>query len=342
MEIVELRSDTFTTPTPEMRRAMAEAEVGDDVWGEDPTAIALQEHCAAIFGKQAALFVPSGTMGNEASLKVLTRPGDEVIAEAKAHLILYERGAPGLISGVVIRTVDAPDGQMNPADVAALIQLPSDHTAHTGLVWIENTHNYRGGKVVPLENVRAIARIARDAGIPVFMDGARIFNASTAAGVPVRDYAAEVDALSFCFSKGLSAPVGSMVVGSAEFIAELRHVRGILGGGMRQVGVLCAAARVAIDCMVDRLVEDHENARRLAEGFAEALPGSVNPASVETNMVFVDVRPHDLEAVVASMRDDGVFVAGARPGVFRAVTHKDVTRAGVDRAVAVFARAIAS
>jgi threonine aldolase len=340
---VELRSDTFTTPTPEMRRAMADAEVGDDVWGEDPTAIALQEHCAGIFGKEAGLFVPSGTMGNEASLKALTNPGDVVVAEATSHIVLYENGGPGAIAGVLIRTIEAPDGVLEPAAVAAMIGAANEHTVRPALVWIENTHNYRGGRVVPLAALREVARIAREAGVAVFMDGARLFNAAVATGVPVAEYAAEVDAVSFCFSKGLGAPVGSMVVGSAAFIDEVRGVRQMLGGGMRQVGVLCAAARVAIETGVERLADDHANARRLAEGCAEALPGSVDPACVDTNMVFVDIGPdRDVDAVVSRMGADGVLVATARPGVFRAVTHRDVSAEGIERAITSFARAVSA
>jgi len=338
---VELRSDTFTTPTPEMRRAMADADVGDDVWGEDPTAIALEAHCADLFGKEAGLFVPSGTMGNEASLKVLTRPGDEVIAEATSHIVLYESGGPAALAGVMVRTVVAPDGRMDPGDVRALIDAANPHTSRPTLVWIENTHNARGGRAVSLEDVRAVAAVARNAGIGAFMDGARIFNASVACGVPVAAYAAEVDALSFCFSKGLAAPIGSMVVGSEAFIRDLRRVRQLLGGGMRQVGVLCAAARVAVDTMVERLADDHANARRLADGFADALPGGVRTDAVDTNMVFVDVGDRDVEHVVGAMAADGVHVASVAPGVFRAVTHKDVTSDGIDRAIASLARAVA-
>lgn len=343
MDAVELRSDTFTTPTPEMRRAMANAEVGDDVWGEDPTAIALEGHCAALFGKEAGLFVPSGTMGNEASLKVLTRPGDEVIVESTAHLVLYERGGPGVISGVVLRTIDAPDGRMDPASVDRLIRSANEHTSRPTLIWIENTHNARGGRVVALDNVRAVARPARAAGVRVFMDGARIFNASVATGTPVADFAAEVDALSFCFSKGLGAPVGSMVVGSFAFIEELRGVRQMLGGGMRQVGLLCAAAQVAIDTGVERLAEDHANARRLADGFADALADCVHPELVETNMVFVDVGgDRNVEAVVDAMAAEGVRVASVGPSVFRAVTHRDVSAADVERAISAFVRTVAA
>jgi threonine aldolase len=340
MEVVELRSDTFTTPTPEMRRAMADAEVGDDVWGEDPTAIALQEHCAEIFGMEAGLFVPSGTMGNEASLKALTRPGDEVIVESRSHVVLYERGGPAAISGAMLRTIDAPDGHLDPDAVQGLIDAANEHTSRPTLVWLENTHNARGGRVAPLDSVSAVAKVAHDAGLRVFMDGARIFNASVASGTPVSDYAAHVDGLSFCFSKGLGAPIGSMVLGSSDFIEAVRHARQMLGGGMRQVGVLCAAARVAIDTGVERLAEDHANARRLAEGFAESLPGAVDPSVVETNMVFVMVAVPDTERIVDAMAADGVLVASAAPGLIRAVTHREVSADGVERAIASFARAV--
>jgi threonine aldolase len=340
MEIVELRSDTFTKPTPEMRRAMADAEVGDDVWGEDPTAIALQRDVAERFGKEAALYVPSGTMGNEASLRAMTRPGGEVIVESRSHIVLYESGGPAALSGVMLRTIDAPSGAVNPTDVRALIAASNEHTGRPTLLWIENTHNARGGRVVTLERVRELAAIAREGGLAVFLDGARLFNASVATGTPVADYAAEVDALSFCFSKGLGAPIGSMVVGSAEIVDRVHRVRSLFGGGMRQVGVLCAAARVALETSVERLSEDHDNARRLAVGFAEALPGSVDLGTVAANMVFVAVgEGRDADAVVDAMAADGVLVAVAFPGIIRAVTHRDVDEAGIDRAISSFARA---
>ena len=343
MDIVELRSDTFTKPTPEMRRAMADAEVGDDVWGEDPTAIALQDDVAERFGKEAALYVPSGTMGNEASLRAMTRPGDEVIVESKSHIVLYESGGPAALSGVMLRTIDAPSGTLDAADVRGLIEAANEHTGRPTLLWIENTHNARGGRIVTLERVRELTALAREAGLAVFLDGARIFNASVASGTPVADYAAEVDALSFCFSKGLGAPVGSMVVGSAEIVERVHRVRQLFGGGMRQVGILCAAARVAFETGVERLAEDHANARRLAAGFADARPESVDPATVETNMVFVTVgEGRDADAVVAAMAADGVLVAVAFPGIIRAVTHRDVDAAGIERAISSFARAIAA
>jgi threonine aldolase len=340
MDIVELRSDTFTRPTPEMRRAMAEAELGDDVWGEDPSAISLQEHCAEMFGMEAGLFVPSGTMGNETALKALTNPGDDVIVESRSHVVLYEHGAPGVISGVILRQIDGPKGWLPVDAVAEMIASANEHTARPTLVWQENTHNASGGRVIPLENLVAVARVAHEGGAQAFLDGARIFNASVASGVPVRAYGAAVDALSFCFSKGLGAPVGSMLLGSAEVIDRARITRQMLGGGMRQVGLLCAAARVAVDTMVERLADDHENAQLLAHGLAAALPGSVDPAEVETNMVYVDLPGRDVDAIVRSMWDEGVRVAALGPTRIRAVTSKEVDRAGVDRAITAFSRAV--
>lgn len=339
-QIVELRSDTFTKPTPEMRAAMASAEVGDDVWDEDPTAIALQQHVAQMFGKEAALFVPSGSMGNEIAIASMTRPGDNIIAEERAHIILYELGAPATIAQVLVRSVNAPDGIMSPDAVAALIQTATSHQTGTSLLCLENTHNARGGRVVPVDAMRAVADVAHDRGVGVFLDGARIFNAAVATGLPVSQLTADVDAVSFCFSKGLAAPIGSMLVGSADLIARAHTWRKRLGGGMRQIGILCAAARLAVDTMVERLADDHANARRLAEGFADAVPGSVDVSSVETNMVFTNTPGLDAAAVVAAMGEAGVRVATTGPQTFRAVTHKDVTSEGIDRAIDAFTRAL--
>lgn len=340
MDIVELRSDTFTRPTREMLKAMADAELGDDVWGEDPTAISLQEHCAELAGKEAGLFVPSGTMGNETALKALTSPGDDVIVESRSHVVLYEHGAPGVISGVVLRLINSPNGRLPLDAVAEIFASANEHTSRPSLVWQENTHNASGGRVIPLEHVRAVANLAHESGARAFLDGARIFNASVASGIPVKSFAAEVDALSFCFSKGLGAPIGSMLLGTREMIERARVIRQMLGGGMRQVGLLCAAARVAVDTMVDRLADDHENAQLLAHGLADALPGSVDPAAVETNMVYIDTLGHDPEAIVRSMWDEGVRVASLGPSRIRAVTSKEVDRAGMERAIAAFARAV--
>lgn len=340
MDIVELRSDTFTRPTREMLEAMADAELGDDVWGEDPTAISLQEHCAELAGKEAGLFVPSGTMGNETALKALTNPGDDVIVEARSHVVLYEHGAPGVISGVVLRLINSPNGRLPLDAVGEIFASANEHTSRPSLVWQENTHNASGGRVIPLDHLRAVANLAHESGARAFLDGARIFNASVASGIPVKAFAAEVDALSFCFSKGLGAPVGSMLLGTREMIDRARVIRQMLGGGMRQVGLLCAAARVAVDTMVDRLADDHDNAQRLAHGFADALPGSVDPSAVETNMVYIDTTGRDPEAIVRSMWEDGVRVASLGPSRIRAVTNKEVDRAGIERAIAAFAHAV--
>ncbi len=339
---VELRSDTFTKPSPEMRRAMAEADVGDDVFGEDPTVNALQERAAALFGKEAALFVPTGTMGNETAIKVLTSPGDDVVIEAQAHIVNLELGAPATISHVVLKTIPGVRGVMDSEDVAAAIRPPSPLFSHTTLVSIENTHNYGGGTVWPIEDFRAVAKVAHERDCRVFLDGARIFNASVASGIPVAEYASEVDALSFCFSKGLGAPIGSMLVGSGEFVAAARKVRRMLGGGMRQVGVIAAAARYALDNNVDRLADDHANARRLADGFAEALPGCIDPATVETNIVIAEMGNLDAVAITGKLWDQGVRMYPPGPHRIRAVTHLDIDRDGVERAIDAFRSAVSA
>ncbi|HJT37671.1 MAG TPA: GntG family PLP-dependent aldolase [Actinomycetota bacterium] len=340
MEHVELRSDTFTKPTPEMRRAMAEAEVGDDVWGEDPTANALQEQCAELFGKEAGLFVPSGSMGNEASIKALTNPGEEIIVEASAHVIEAEVGAPATISQVIVRALPGRRGVFDLDELADAIRPPSRFFTHTSLVCLENTHQGSGGAVVPIEAFRDMAKVARDRGVKVHLDGARIFNASVASGVHVREYAAEVDTLSFCFSKGLGAPVGSMMLGTKEVVDRARRVRKMLGGGMRQVGVLCAAARVALETGVERLAEDHANAKRLAIGIAEAWPGAIDPDDVETNILYVSTGDRDAEVTAGALKEKGVLVGPMGARRLRLVTHRDVDAAGIERAIDAF-RALA-
>lgn len=337
---VELRSDTFTKPSRAMRHAMASAEVGDDVFGEDPTVNALQERVAALFEKDAALFVPTGTMGNETAIRVLTSPGDDVVIDEQAHIVALELGGAATISHVVMRTAHGDRGVMDPDDVAAKIRLPSPLFSHTSLVCIENSHNYGGGTVWPIDTFRAVAKVAHEKECRVFLDGARIFNASVASGVPVAEYAAEVDALSFCFSKGLGAPIGSMLVGDAEFIRDARKVRRMLGGGMRQVGVIAAAAAYALENNVARLADDHANARRLAEGIAEILPGSVDPATVETNIVVIDVGELDAVALSGHMWKAGVHIYPTGEHRLRAVTHLDVDRDGIERAIVAFRDAV--
>jgi threonine aldolase len=334
---IDLRSDTVTRPTPAMRRAMAEAEVGDDVYREDPTVNRLQERAAEIFNREAALFVPSGTMGNQTALKIHTKPGQEVICEARAHIYNHEMGMMGAFSGVVPRTLLAEDGIMTWTQIAPLIRGRSDHYAYTGLIELENTSNLAGGSVYPPEVSDEICDRAHERGLPVHLDGARIFNAAVALGRSVADLTRKFDSVMFCLSKGLGAPIGSMLVGSREFIEEARLIRKMLGGGMRQAGVLAAAGLVALEESPKRLHIDHENARFLAEGLAE-IPGiKIDPAKVKTNILFFDVSATGLSAQEVSNRlaAQGVLANGSGPTTIRMVTHCDVDRAGCERALQV-------
>ncbi|MDQ3974482.1 MAG: threonine aldolase family protein, partial [Actinomycetota bacterium] len=286
--LIDLRSDTVTRPTAAMRRAMAEAEVGDDVYGEDPTVRALQEAAAERFGRQAALLCPSGVMCNQLWLRVLARPGTEVVVEADAHLVNYEGGAGALLGGVQFRTVPGQRGLLDPADAAAAIRPHHFPLTPTSLLCVEQTHNRRGGTVYPLGQLRALRAVCDRAGVALYMDGARVFNAAVATGVAPRDYGTLVDGLMFCLSKALSAPVGSVMVGDADAIAEATTWRRRYGGAMRQAGVLAAAGLVALEQMVDRLADDHANARLLAEAAKQACPDGVDLAQVQTNIVCVE------------------------------------------------------
>ncbi len=342
MKSIDLRSDTVTLPTPEMRRAMYEAEVGDDVYREDPTVNRLEERAAELLGKEAALFVPTGTMGNQVAVLTHSRRGEEVIVEAESHVYLYEVGGIAALSGCQVKTLPGVRGAMDPAAVEAAIRPVNVHFPRSGLVCIENTHNRSGGCVLPQENVAAVAEVAHRHGIPVHMDGARIFNAAVALGRPVAELVAPVDSVMFCLSKGLAAPVGSLLVGSREFIDEARRYRKLLGGGMRQAGVLAAAGLVALELMVDRLADDHANARRLAEGIAE-IPGlAVDMATVQTNMVMVDIVDPRFtgRTLVQAFERWGVRCNDVGPRRIRLVTHKDVTAADVELALDAMARAV--
>ena len=326
--MIDLRSDTVTKPTAAMRQAMAEAEVGDDVYGEDPTVNRLEERAAEIAGKEAALFVPTGTMGNTIAVKVHTQHGQEVIADARAHLLDYELAMTAWFSGCLIRLVQTPDGILTWNAIEPHARGLAAHYAPTGLIEIENTHNMAGGTVYPLRTVREIADGAHQCGIPVHMDGARVFNAAAALGVSVREVAAPVDTVMFCLSKALGAPVGSMLAGPADSIARGRLYRKRLGGGMRQAGVLAAAGLVALDRTPPRLCDDHANARYLAEGLAR-IPGiQVDPAAVATNIVVFDVSATGVAGaeISARLKDQGVRINAINPLKMRAVTHYDVTR----------------
>jgi threonine aldolase len=335
--MVDLRSDTVTRPTPEMRRAMANAEVGDDEYGEDPTVNALQEAFAARMGKEAAIFVPSGTMGNQLALRLLTRPGDVVVTGGRQHLVIYEAGAAGRNAGVQFHTLDDSDGTIDPAAVTWATEATAHHYPRVGLVAVENTHMPAGGVPWPLERLRQLKAVAEAAGLPVHMDGARLWNAEVATGVSTADYASTATSVMCCLSKGLCAPVGSLLAGPADVMAEAHAERGRLGGGMRQAGVIAAAGLVALQTMIERLADDHRRAARLAEAVADRWPDNgLDPATVKTNIV--TFRHTDPPSLLAHLDTEGIRAGTIAPGVVRLVTHHDVDDADIDRA----AKALAS
>jgi len=328
--VIDLRSDTVTRPTPAMRRAMAEAEVGDDVYGEDPTVLELQERVAGMFGMEAALFTPTGSMANVLAVAALVQPGQEVLCEARAHIVRAELGAHGALTGITSRTWSHPDGQIElPAIKEMYAPDMGPFFVRTVAVSVENTHNFAGGSVLPIDDLRALRAWADSVGCAVHLDGARIWNAHVATGTPLEEYGAIADTLSVCLSKGLGAPVGSLVLGPAELIAEARVRRKRMGGGMRQVGVLAAAGLHALDHHLDRMAEDHEHARLLAEACG------VDPVTVPTNIVVVDVP--SAPAVVAAAADQGVLVGAVGPQRVRLLTHLDVTREDAEQAAKVLA-----
>ena len=334
--VVDLRSDTVTRPTPEMRRAMAEAEVGDDVYGEDPTVNRLEQRAAEIFEREAAIFVPSGTMGNQIAIKLHTRPGQEVICEERAHIFNYEMATMAAFSGCVARPIYGEDGMLTWAGVEKRIAPRIYYRAPTGLVSLESTHNMAGGTVYPPDIANEICDGAHSAGLPVHLDGARIFNAAVALKENVARMTKHADSVMFCLSKGLGAPVGSMIVGSKDFVARARVYRKMFGGGMRQVGVIAAAGLIALEKSPSRLHEDHENAQRLAQGIAR-IPGlKIDPAAVRSNIVIFDCSASGLNAVEIcdALYAKGVWAQDTAPYSVRMVTHWNVDRAGIDRALA--------
>jgi threonine aldolase len=327
--MIDLRSDTVTRPTADMRAAMAAAEVGDDVYAEDPTVNALQRRAADLLGKEAALFVPSGTMGNQIAIACHTKRGDEVICEARSHVLDYEMGAMAALSGVIPRAVAGREGgRLAWEDVRAAIRPHTRYNSGTGLVALENTHNMAGGTVLSVEAAREICDGARAEGLPTHLDGARVFNAAAALGTTVAEIAAPFDTVMFCLSKALAAPVGSVLAGPAELVERAWLVRKMFGGGMRQAGVLAAAGLVALDRMVERLADDHANARRIAEGVAE-LPGvSIDPEAVQTNIVIFDLheRAPSAAELSAMLATRGVLANPVGPRRLRMVTHCDVSQ----------------
>jgi threonine aldolase len=326
--LIDLRSDTVTRPTPAMRRAMAEAEVGDDVYREDPTVNRLEKRAAEIMGKEAGLFVPSGTMGNTIAVKMHTEHGQEVICEARAHLLDWELSMLAWFSGCLIRPVATPDGILHWKDIEAAIRPTSAHCAPTSLIEIENTHNMAGGTVYRIEVFEEICDNAHNRGLKVHLDGARIFNAACHLNRPVHDLAAAADSVMFCLSKGLGAPVGSMLVGTAQAIDRAHGYRKRLGGAMRQAGVLAAAGLIALEEMPHRLGDDHANARLLATELAK-LPGiEIDPARVQTNIVIFDIAGTGLATIdlTTALKARGILMNGINPRQMRAVTHFDVSR----------------
>jgi len=335
MRISDFRSDTVTKPTEKMRLAMKEAVVGDDVLGDDPTVKKLEELAARKVGKEAALFVPSGTMGNAIAVKVWTKEGEEVIVEEKSHIYNFESGHLAFISRVIPRPLPSNRGVYDLDMLKRAVNKRKDyHVPQPSLITLENTHNFWGGAVVPLEHFKAVREIADSRNLKVHLDGARIFNASVASGVPASEYAKYVDSIMFCLSKGLGAPIGSLLAGSAEFIDRARWVRKMLGGGMRQVGVIAAAGIIALEEMVDRLSEDHRRARILAQGLAE-IPGvDINVDEVQTNILFFKVK--DARSVIKKLAEFGVLALALSDTDIRMVTHKDVDDSDVERALDAF------
>src|ERR1700704_6060931 len=336
-DIVDLRSDTLTLPTPAMREAMARAEVGDDVWEEDPTVRRLEELAARLTGKEAALFVSSGTQGNLVSVLAQTRHGQEIILDRDSHIFNYEGGSAAVFGGVQTLPVATERGFLTAAQVRDSVRPSNIHIAATGLVCLENTHNRHGGTCCTPEEIGDVAGAARARGVPVHLDGPRIFNAAVALGRPVADFARPVDSITFCLSKGLAAPVGSVICGSRELIARSRRVRKMLGGGMRQVGVLAAAGLVALESMVERLSEDHDNAKRLAHGLAGVPRVRLDPGKGQTNIVIFRVDGEGGSAeLAAGCLARKVKIHQIGPGAIRCVTHKDVDRDDIDRALDAF------
>jgi threonine aldolase len=328
---IDLRSDTVTRPTPAMRKAMAEADVGDDVYGEDPTVNALQERTALLLGKEAALFVPSGTMANQIAVGVHAGPGDELLCDPTAHVYVWEAGGIARNSGVTTRTVEGENGLLSLDDLENKIRPDDSHYPRTRLVCLENTHNRGGGRVYSIEQVARIANWARAHALGMHLDGARLMNAVVASGVAAAEWGRHFDTVAICYSKGLGAPVGSALAGPADLIKKAHRLRKVFGGGMRQAGIIAAAALYALEHHVERLAEDHENAQVLARAVEETEGLRLESSPVQTNLVWFVVEPAlgTAQAIAARLREEGVLVSALGPQVLRACTHLDVSRGDV-------------
>lgn len=325
---IDLRSDTVTKPTPEMRAAMARAEVGDDVFDEDPTVHLLQARVAQLLGKEAALFVPSGTMANQICVRAHTNPGDELICETTSHVYVWEAGGPAALSGVSTRTVDGDFGVLDVQQIQHLIRPASEHYARSRLVVLENTHNRGGGRVYPLEKIEAISTWAHANGLAMHLDGARIWNASVSSGIAVEKLCRPFDSAAVCFSKGLGAPIGSAIAGTKDFVAKARRIRKLFGGHMRQVGILAAGAIHALDHHVNRLADDHRHAQIIAQAIQDSPGLRLDPPYVETNLVWFEVDPALVSAATFAnrLREKGILVHDASPTTLRACTHFDISQ----------------
>jgi threonine aldolase len=335
--VIDLRSDTVTRPTEGMRRAMLEAPVGDDVFGEDPTVIRLEEHVADLLGKEAALYAPSGTMTNQIGVHVSTNRGDEVLLHEGSHIFVYEAGAPAMLSSVQLRTLAGENGVIDPDTVSAAVRPEDVHFPRSRLLCLENTHNTAGGKVFPLEDFAVVAKAAKDLGLKVHLDGARLFNAQAATGIPAREWCAHADTVSVCSSKGLGAPVGSLLAGNEETIREARRVRKAFGGGMRQAGIIAAAALYAFENNIERLSEDHARARNLAAGLREVGYEASKP---DTNLVLIAVE--DPPEYLGALAREGVLATPGKPGFVRLCTHLDVGDREVESAIEAATRIFAT
>ena len=341
-EFIDLRSDTVTKPTPAMRKAIAEAEVGDDVFGEDPTVNALQEKVAKILGKEASIFVASGTMANQLAIKSHTQPGDEVIIEATSHPYNFEGGASAVLSAVQFYCLKGVRGILDASQIEEAIRPEDHHFPVTKLICLENTHNRGGGSIYPIQKIVDISRFAKSRGLFVHLDGARLWNASVATGIKPHDYAQWADSVSVCLSKGLGAPIGSLVAGARTFIDRVHRFRKMFGGGMRQVGILAAAGIYALDHHVERLKEDHQNAKRLALGLKEIKGISINTEEVETNILIFDVAGTGISPLQLrdALKKEGVLIHGVGKTQIRLVTHLDVSKEDIDTALKAFKKVL--
>jgi threonine aldolase len=341
--MIDLRSDTVTKPSPAMREAMARAPVGDDVYGEDPTVNRLQDMAAALVGKSAALFVPTGTMANQLSIRVQTQPGQEIVVESKSHIVRYEQGAAGALSGVQLHWVVGERGIMSAEQVETAMRPRDPHTVQTALICVENTHNSGGGAVYPVATIQQIHAVATKHGIPMHLDGARLFNAVAASGVSAAEYARLFDTVSFCLSKGLGAPAGSLIAtNNTHLLDKLRRFRRMYGGAMRQSGILAAAGIYALEHHIARLAEDHDHAKQLARALTKIPCVSLNPDHVETNIIVFDVRGHQLPPadLVAALKKEGLLLNAIGGTSFRAVTHLDISAQDIQQAGQIITRVL--